>query len=57
MIKIMLAFDGTEEDFQKNMEADENFDLVDSIYYAINYCQRGEETYHNNIQITVKEED
>lgn len=56
MIEVTLRFDGTARNFEDAMEMDDNFDLVDSINYAIDYCPRGDESYHNNIIITVKED-
>lgn len=55
MVEVTLRFDGTARDFEDAIGMDENFDLVDSINYAIDYCRRGEETYHNDIEITVRE--
>lgn len=55
--RVTLTFDGTKEDFQKSMGADENFDLLDSIFYAMDYCRKGETSYHNNISITVEDDE
>lgn len=56
MVEVTLKFDGTVKDFEEAIGMDENFDLVDSIIYAIDYCKRGEESYHNDIEIKVKED-
>lgn len=56
MVKVTLKFDGTARDFEEAIGMDDNFDLVDSIIYAIDYCERGEKSYHNDIEIKVKED-
>lgn len=55
MVEVTLRFDGTARDFEDAIGMDENFYLIDTIIYAIDYCKRGEETYHNDIEITVRE--
>lgn len=56
MVEVTLRFDGTARDFKDAIGMDENFYLIDTIIYAIDYCKRGEETYHNNISITVEDD-
>lgn len=56
-IKVTLEFEGTILDFEKNMDMDDRFDLVDSITWLCDYGTKEDpNTYHNKIKITASEE-
>lgn len=59
-MKVTLQFNGHLNDFLDAIGSmDDNFNFIDNVAYAIDYCARGDKSYHNteygSIEIMVED--